>query len=99
MSYANSPDKSSFACPNCGAGVPPKALACPECGADENAGWNSTGYAGGGSPDPEDEFDYAEAFDKEFGAEVKPEGVKPLWWITGVAVIILFLFAALRAVI
>jgi transposase len=99
MPYANSPDKSSFACPNCGAEVPPKALACPECGADETAGWNEAGYAGGGSADPEDEFDYAEAFDKEFGSSAKPEGVKPLWWITGVAVIILFLFAALRAVI
>lgn len=96
-SYANSPQKTHFVCPNCGADVPPKALACPECGADENAGWNETGYAGGGSADPEDAFDYREAFDREFGEVVKPEGIKPIWWITGIALLAVFLYGALRS--
>lgn len=102
MPYANSPDKTHFVCPNCGADVPPRALACPECGADEQAGWNDTGYAGGGSAGPEDEFDYAEAFDKEFGSSAKPnipDGVKPIWWITGILVVALFVLGALRAVL
>ena len=97
MPYANSPEKTHFVCPNCGADVPPRALACPECGADEHAGWNETGYAGGGSADPEDEFDYREAFDREFGDAAKPDGIKPIWWITGIAIIVVFLFGALRS--
>lgn len=78
MPYANSPEKTHFVCPNCGADVPPRALACPECGADENAGWNESGYAGEGSAGPEDSFDYREAFDREFGDVVRPEGIKPI---------------------
>ena len=103
MPYANSSADLTppSVCPNCGEDVPRKALACPECGADWETGWKNTGYAGGGSADPEDEFNYAEAFDKEFGssASPRPEGVKPLWWITGIALLVIFLFAALRSVI
>lgn len=104
MPYANSSNRSAdltppSVCPNCGEDVPRKALACPECGADWETGWKHTGYAGGASADPEDEFNYAEAFDKEFGSSAKPEGVKPLWWITGIALLVIFLFGALRTLI
>lgn len=95
--YANSPPPVHFVCPNCGADVPAKALACPECGADENAGWNETGYAGQGSADPEDSFDYREAFDREFGDAIKPEGIKPLWWITGIIIVVVFAIGAFQA--
>lgn len=98
MAYANSPQPSRFVCPNCGADVPPKALACPECGADENTGWNETGYAGGGTADPEDSFDYREVFDREFGEVVKPEGIKPIWWITGIIIVIVFALGALGSI-
>jgi uncharacterized membrane protein YvbJ len=101
MPYANSPvDRTPpSVCPNCGEDVPQNALACPECGADWDTGWKLTGYAGGETEDPEDAFDYSEAFDKEFGSSAKPEGVKPLWWITGVALLVIFLFAALRSIL
>lgn len=95
MPYKNSPRPSRFVCPNCGADVPPKALACPECGADENAGWNETGYAGQGSADPEDAFDYREAFDREFGSSPKPLGMKLVWWIAGVVLLFAFLWGSL----
>jgi hypothetical protein len=99
MPYANSSADRvpPSVCPNCGEDVPLKALACPECGADWDTGWKTTGYAGGGTADPEDEFDYREAFDKEFGSSAKPEGVKPLWWITGIALLAIFLIGALRS--
>lgn len=80
--------------------MPPKALACPECGADENAGWNDIGYVGGGLSDPEDVFgqeDYRAAFDREFGEVVKPDGIKPIWWITGIVLLAIFLYGALRS--
>ncbi len=99
MPYANSPEKEHFVCPNCGADVPPRALACPECGADEQTGWREDGYAGGGSADPEDDFDYEDAFDKEFGTPAKAEGVKTIWWITGIIVVALFVFGALRSIL
>jgi hypothetical protein len=88
-------------CPNCGVDVPSKALACPECGADWDTGWKDLGGEGFGDTEddgPVDEFDYRGAFDREFGASPKPEGVKSLWWITGIAVIVLFLFVALRSI-
>lgn len=101
MPYANrSADRTPpSVCPNCGEDVPRAALACPECGADWETGWRDLGYQGGGSADPEDEFDYREAFDKEFGSAAKPEGVKPLWWITGIALLVIFLFGALRSLV
>ncbi|MCD6025096.1 MAG: hypothetical protein K0Q91_2012 [Fibrobacteria bacterium] len=101
MPYANSSaDRTPpSVCPNCGEDVPARALACPECGADWETGWRDIGYAGGGSADPEDEFNYAEAFDKEFGSSAKPRGVKPLWWITGIALLVIFLFGALRSLV
>lgn len=99
MPYANSsrPDRPPSACPNCGEDVPPKALACPECGADWDTGWKDLGGPGFGAEDPEDAFDYREAFDREFGASPRPDGVKPIWWITGIVVAVLFLLGTLRA--
>jgi hypothetical protein len=86
-------------CPNCSEPVPPDALACPECGSDWDTGWKDLD-GGFGGDEPEDAFDYDAAFEKEFGDEsrsAKPEGLKPLWWITGIAILVLFLFGALRA--
>jgi hypothetical protein len=67
-------------CPNCGAEVPPKAKACPECGADEQTGWSDKAHADNlGLPD--EEFDYHEFVEREFGSgKPKPSGVNWLWW-------------------
>jgi hypothetical protein len=82
-------------CPNCSEPVPPSALACPECGADWDTGWKDA-VDFGGDEGPEDDFDYEESLGKEFGESPKPQDVKPLWWITGIAILVLFLFGALR---
>jgi hypothetical protein len=83
-------------CPNCGAEIPPKARACPECGSDETTGWSEKAHADNlGLPD--EEFDYDEFVKEEFGdAQVKPHGIRWLWW--GVALILagLLLFLFLR---
>lgn len=53
-------------CPICGAAVPEGACACPECGSDEQTGWSEEAYAP--QPDlPDDEFDYHEFVQREFG--------------------------------
>ena len=82
-------------CPNCGAAVPPKAKGCPACGADEKTGWSEAAHADNlGLPD--DEFDYNEFVQAEFGGQTKPRGVHWLWWLTALGLIILFLVCWFR---
>lgn len=78
-------------CPNCGAEIPPRAKACPECGSDEKTGWseeadtNALGL-------PEESFDYDEFVQKEFGPRPNvPRGIKPLWWVTAVLLLVAWL--------
>ena len=54
-------------CPVCGAKVPPAVHACPECGADDTTGWNEDRAVYDGLDLPDDEFDYDEYLNKEFG--------------------------------
>ena len=54
-------------CPVCGEDVPRGALACPECGADERSGWREDAGATDGLDLPDEEFDYGEFVQREFG--------------------------------
>lgn len=83
-------------CPNCRADVPRNAKACPECGADEKSGWSDSAYADRlGIPD--DEFDYDKFVKEEFSpAKVKPAGIRWIWWVTALVLILLFVFLFLR---
>ena len=67
-------------CPNCGASVPPDATACPACGSDERTGWSE--HADAGHLDlPDEEFDYGEFVQREFGpGQPKPPGMGWFWW-------------------
>jgi hypothetical protein len=76
-------------CPVCGEHVPSKAPACPQCGADYNSGWKNEAYESVDVPD--DNFDYDEFIQKEFGSSVKPYGIRPVWWITGIILLIAML--------
>jgi hypothetical protein len=45
----------------------------------------------------EQDFNYGEFVKQEFGSQVKPAGLKTIWWIVGIALIVafgLYLFAA-----
>ena len=81
-------------CPNCGAEVPRHAKACPECGADETTGWSENANASHlGLPD--EEFDYEEFVEAEFGqggSRVKPRGIHWLWWVTAAVLVVLLAF-------
>lgn len=82
-------------CPNCGALVPDTLPACPECGADETTGWSDKARAQQlGIPDDED-FDYEEFIDSEFGDDRKHQasrhGAHPIWIGTGILLLITFL--------
>jgi len=76
-------------CPVCGEDVPRDALACPECGADYNSGWKDDAMVYDGLDVPDDSFDYDEFVKEEFQASRKP-GIKLVWWITGILVLVAF---------
>jgi uncharacterized membrane protein YvbJ len=82
-------------CPNCGADVPRNAKACAECGSDEKTGWSDAAHASGLDL-PDDNFDYDEFAEKEFGKETKPYGINWFWWVVAVLVILLLLFLFLH---
>jgi hypothetical protein len=87
-------------CPVCGEDVPRGALACPECGADHESGWREGAeiHDGLNLPDDEEEFDYDEFLQKEFGSSPKPEGVKTVWWVTAIVLILLAVAGVFLAV-
>ena len=83
-------------CPVCGEDVPRGAAACPECGADERSGWREDADETGGLDLPDGEFDYDKFVKKEFGTEVKPEGIAWAWWAAAVAALLAFIAMLLR---
>lgn len=77
-------------CPVCGEDVPPGALACPECGADHNSGWKDDADRIDGVDLPDEDFNYAEFVQQEFGSSLKAGAIKPLWWIVALILIVAF---------
>ena len=75
-------------CPACGEDVPRGALACPECGADHNSGWREDASIYDGLDLPEEGFDHDEFVRREFGTSLKPAGIKTIWWVTAIVIII-----------
>ena len=75
-------------CPHCGAKVPSNAKACPECGSDEETGWSEKArYDALDLPD--EDFDYAEFTQREFGgAKPIPRGIHWLWWLIALLLLI-----------
>jgi len=81
-------------CPNCGADVPRNARACPECGSDEKTGWSE--HAQSQSLDlPDDEFNYEEFVEREFG-QPKRSKMKLFWWAVAAALLVCSLFFLLH---
>jgi hypothetical protein len=80
--------KAPEVCPVCGEDVPRQALACPECGADHNSGWREEAATYEALDLPDEEFNYDEFVQEEFGSSFKPSGMKTIWWITAVLIIV-----------
>ena len=79
-------------CPVCGEDVPRDALACPECGADHNSGWREDADTYDSVDLPEDDFNYDDFVKQEFASRVKPAGLKTIWWIVGIILIVAFVW-------
>lgn len=78
-----------FECPICGNRVPAKAKACPSCGACDKTGWNEDATAADGLDLPDEDFDYDKFTQEEFGTPRKRQGIKLVWWITAVVLLVL----------
>lgn len=90
--------KTPDVCPVCDHEVPPGALACPECGADHNSGWREDAGTYEALDLPDEDFNYDQFVREEFGSSIKPAGIKTIWWLTAILIIIasvaLYLLAA-----
>ncbi len=80
--------KTPEVCPVCDQDVPRDALACPECGADHNSGWREEAEAYEALDLPDQDFDYDQFVREEFGSSIKPAGIKTIWWLTAILIII-----------
>jgi uncharacterized membrane protein YvbJ len=80
--------KAPDVCPVCGEDVPSGALACPECGADHNSGWQQDAETYEALDLPDEDFNYDEFVREEFGSSFKPAGMKTIWWITAILIIV-----------
>lgn len=80
-------------CPNCGAEVPPRAKSCPACGSDEQTGWSEKAETEGLDL-PDQEFDYNDFVQREFGTNKTPvpRGVHWFWWVVGIGVLAAFAY-------
>jgi uncharacterized membrane protein YvbJ len=80
--------KTPDVCPVCGEDVPRGARACPECGADHNSGWRQDAETYDGVDLPDEDFNYDDFVRREFGPSFKPSGMKTIWWITAILVLV-----------
>jgi uncharacterized membrane protein YvbJ len=76
-------------CPVCGEDIPRGSLACPECGADHKSGWREDASTYDAVDVSDEDFNYDEFIRKEFGSGPKPAGVKTVWWIAAVILILI----------
>ncbi len=79
-------------CPVCGEDLPREVQACPECGADHNSGWRDDADTYDGANLPEDRFNYDDFVRQEFGSQAKPAGLKTVWWIVGISLVVALVF-------
>lgn len=80
-----------YICPECGAEVKVGSPGCPKC--NDLDPWeieDNDVYDGLDLPD--DDFNYDDFVEKEFGESIPKRGLPMVWWVTGVILLIAFLF-------
>jgi uncharacterized membrane protein YvbJ len=80
--------KTPDVCPVCGEDISSGALACPECGADHNSGWRQDAETYEALDLPDEDFNYDQFVRDEFGSFFKPAGMKTIWWIIAILIIV-----------
>ena len=83
-------------CHNCGAELPLDATVCPECGSDEETGWSEEARNDNLNL-PDENFDYDEFVEREFGEEGPvPRGIHWFWWLVAILLIAALFYVWLR---
>lgn len=83
-------------CPVCGEWVGKGAAACDSCGACPRSGWSGQAdYDGLDLPD--DDFDYDEYVQREFGAGRRRRMALPWWAIVAIVLLVVLVIQALLA--
>ncbi|MEM0896152.1 MAG: hypothetical protein AAGJ79_04635 [Verrucomicrobiota bacterium] len=87
-----------YICPGCGVELEVGNNGCPTCNKTEKKrkGWEQDSYLDGIDLPGEDDFDYDEFRQREFGGGLRPKGIKPVWWLTGIFLLIAFGWMALQ---
>ncbi|MDA7920358.1 hypothetical protein N9B73_01270 [Verrucomicrobiales bacterium] len=81
-----------FKCPQCDAGVSPNAQGCHACGARKGEGrWLRSEIYDGIGVDGDDDFDYDEFIETEFGSGQRRKTTKEkFWWAVAVLMLLVF---------
>jgi len=84
-------------CPICHEFVPRKAVACPDCGACARSGWNEDEVGVDGLDLPDDDFDYDEFTEREFGIRNgrSRKLSQPWWHYVGLALVLVMVLSLL----
>ena len=82
-----------YICPGCGDEVKVGSPGCPRC--DNLDPWEieENQIQDGLDLPGDDDFDYEEFVEKEFGDNIPGKGIRLFWWITAVILLIAFFFA------
>lgn len=81
-----------FICPGCGADVKVGSSGCAKCNDLDPWELEDDDQIYDGLDLPDDDFDYDEFVEKEFGDGIPKHGMSLVWWVTGVILLIAFLF-------
>ncbi|MCW0220155.1 MAG: hypothetical protein OJI67_17655 [Prosthecobacter sp.] len=87
-------------CPACGEWVPRGAAACDDCGACAKSGWKGNSEVYDGLDLPDEDFDYDEFVEREFGSKklVKPVSREIFWrWVAAIVLGVMVLGYLLSA--
>ncbi len=84
----------SWKCPECGVDISPNAAGCSDCGAmKENGLWIHSASGDGLDLPNEDDFNYEEFIQREFGGgegRKKKTPIEILWWVVAVIILVSF---------
>lgn len=83
--------QANFECPGCGSAVSPNASGCQDCGAKKVDGRWVAPESSDGLALPDDDFDYDDFVEREFGSgSGRKSGKELFWWIVAIVVLIAF---------
>ena len=77
-----------FTCRNCGADLHPNSQSCPACGQPRSGRSPGPGKRDSAEFESDDDFDYDDFIQREFGSSARPYGIRPVWWVTGIVLIL-----------